>query len=317
MAKQRFGINDAYRGTVGTVIGYEWRGRWCLRAKPLRVRNPRTVKQQNNRLLFKQMVRLASSMKMVLRKGLRKRSLEQHMTECNQFVKYNKECFSLDAGRMPAVQGEEPKMMVDWERLIISEGSVAAPVFSAPDTLLSQPSQAASSPNFGEQLDSKDRGSSSPSKLEGVDAKRTGACVQEATIAVPFAPHAEGERASGNDEVYVYAYCPEREEGVLSAPAYRKTGRVSLELPDRWQGKTVHLYGFAVDYEGTASVSTYIGSLEPEVDLADNLSANWANDANYSANSHCAVEKNLWHESCNTYICSIFAPRKFMQWKQT
>ena len=28
MAKQRFGINDAYRGSVGTVIGYEWRGKW-------------------------------------------------------------------------------------------------------------------------------------------------------------------------------------------------------------------------------------------------------------------------------------------------
>ena len=260
MAKQRFGINDAYRGTVGTVIGYEWRGRWCLRAKPLRVRNPRTVKQQNNRLLFKQMVRLASSMKMVLRKGLRKRSLEQHMTECNQFVKYNKECFSLDGGQ---------RMVVDWERLIISEGSVAVPVFSAPDTLLSQPSRAASSPNSGEQLDSKDRGSSSPSKLEGVDAKRTGACVQEATIAVPFAPHAEGERASGNDEVYIYVYCPEREEGVLSAPAYRKTGRVSLELPDRWQGKTVHLYGFAVDDRGEASETTYIGRLEAHAITGD------------------------------------------------
>ena len=275
MAKQRFGINDAYRGTVGTVIGYEWRGRWCLRAKPLRVRNPRTVKQQNNRLLFKQMVRLASSMKMVLRKGLRKRSLEQHMTECNQFVKYNKECFSLDGGQ---------RMVVDWEMLIISEGSVAVPVFSAPDTLLSQPSRAASFPNFaplrsqamsptepgrGEQLDSKDRGSSSPSKLEGVDAKRTGACVQEATIAVPFAPHAEGERASGNDEVYVYAYCPEREEGVLSAPAYRKTGRVSLELPDRWQGLEVHFYGFAVDDRGEASETTYIGRLEAHAITGD------------------------------------------------
>lgn len=40
MAKQRFGINDAYRGSVGTVIGYQWRGQWCLRAKPRFVKNP-------------------------------------------------------------------------------------------------------------------------------------------------------------------------------------------------------------------------------------------------------------------------------------
>ena len=280
MAKQRFGINDAYRGTVGTVIGYEWRGRWCLRAKPLRVRNPRTVKQQNNRLLFKQMVRLASSMKMVLRKGLRKRSLEQHMTECNQFVKYNKECFSLDAGRMPAVQGEEPKMVVDWERLIISDGSVAVPVFSAPDTLLSQPQAAASSLSFaplrsqamsptesgrGEQIASsnpspKSMVSGSSPKLGEVDARRANGGVCK--IVVPFASHAEGERASGDDEVYLYAYCPELGEGVLSVPAYRKKGCVSIDIPERWNGNAVHLYGFAVDYVGNASATTYIGQLE-------------------------------------------------------
>ena len=162
MAKQRFGINDAYCGTVGTVIGYEWRGKWCLRARPLHVRNPRTAKQQSNRQLFKQMVDLASHMKFALRKGLRGVSLGMHVTECNLFVKRNKECFSLDA---------EGQMVVDWERLIVSEGEVAAPGFTGTahmdtplmdtalkDTPLSQPQAAASSPNLGEQLDGKGRG---------------------------------------------------------------------------------------------------------------------------------------------------------------
>ena len=158
MAKQRFGVNDAYRGTVGTVIGYEWRGSWCLRARPLHVRNPRTAKQQSNRQLFKQMVDLASHMKFVLRKGLRGVSLGMHVTECNLFVKRNK--------------------------------------------------------------------------------------------------------GSGDDEVYVYAYCPEMEEGVLSASAWRQSGSVQLTLPERWQGKTVHLYGFAVDEKGAASDTVYIGAME-------------------------------------------------------
>ena len=57
MAKQRYGINDAYQGTVGTVIGYEWRGKWCLRARPRMVRNPRTEAQQVNREVFKCVVR--------------------------------------------------------------------------------------------------------------------------------------------------------------------------------------------------------------------------------------------------------------------
>ena len=251
MAKQRFGINDAYRGTVGTVIGYEWRGKWCLRSRPLRVRNPRTAKQQSNRLLFKQMVDLASHMKMALRKGLRGVSLGMHITECNLFVKRNKECFSLDA---------EGQLVVDWERLIISEGEVPAPVFQ--DILLSQPQAAASSPNLGEQLNSASRNKkhlgSSPKLGEG---DRRGAVVEE-YVRIMFSPCAEGERASGDDEVYLYAYCPEMEEGTLSAPAYRRMGSVQLTLPERWQGKEVHLYGFAVDYEGNASATVYIGMLD-------------------------------------------------------
>ena len=46
MAKQRYGINDGYRGTVGTVIGYLWRGKWCLRARPRYVNHPRTERQR-------------------------------------------------------------------------------------------------------------------------------------------------------------------------------------------------------------------------------------------------------------------------------
>ena len=279
MAKQRFGVNDAYRGTVGTVIGYEWRGKWCLRARPLHVRNPRTAKQQSNRQLFKQMVDLASHMKFALRKGLRGVSLGMHVTECNLFVKRNKECFSLDA---------EGRMVVDWERLIVSEGEVAAPGFTGTaimdtarlDTPLSQPQAAASSPNLGEQLngkllilgeqldgkqrilgehlDGKGRGrrylGSSPKLGEG---DRRGAVV-EGCVEVPF----EWDGGSGDDEVYVYAYCPEMEEGVLSASAWRRSGSVQLTLPERWQGKAVHLYGFAVDEKGQASATVYIGARE-------------------------------------------------------
>ena len=208
MAKQRFGINDAYRGTVGTVIGYEWRGKWCLRSRPLRVRNPRTAKQQSNRMLFKQAVDLASHVRMALKKGLRGVSLGMHMTECNLFVKRNKECFSLDS---------EGRLSVDWERLVFSEGEVAAPVFVGVETW------------------------------------------PAASLQIGF----EWDGGSGDDEVYVYAYCPELEEGVLSAPAWRRMKSVQLALPERWQGKEVHLYGFAVDEEGAASATAYIGSLSP------------------------------------------------------
>lgn len=103
-----------------------------------------------------------------------------------------------------------------------------------------------------------DRLYSSPKLGEG---DRRGAVVEE-YVRIMFSPCAEGERASGDDEVYLYAYCPEMEQGVLSAPAYRRMGSVQLTLPERWQGKEVHLYGFAVDYEGNASATVYIGMLD-------------------------------------------------------
>ncbi len=122
MAKQRFGINDGYRGTVGTVIGYQWRGKWCLRARPRFVRNPRTEAQQRNRGLFKQVVQLAGTLKKVLRKGLHDSSMQLHMTECNLFYRLNKQCFSLD--------GEA--LAVDYGHLLLAQGEVAPVGFGEP-----------------------------------------------------------------------------------------------------------------------------------------------------------------------------------------
>ncbi len=115
MAKQGQGILDGYRGTVGPVIGYQWRGRWCLRARPRHVSNPQTVAQQAHRMRFRDMVQLAGRMNRALRLGLRAASLEEGMTECNLFVKMNKDCFTPEG--------------VDYERLVVSRGPVAPVAF--------------------------------------------------------------------------------------------------------------------------------------------------------------------------------------------
>ena len=123
MAKQRFGINDGYRGSVGTVIGYQWRGQWCLRARPRFVHNPRTERQQQNRLLFKAVWNFATQLRMPLRFGLRQTAMESHMTECNRFLRLNKGLFALDT---------EGRLRVDYENLAVSEGSVAPIGFEEP-----------------------------------------------------------------------------------------------------------------------------------------------------------------------------------------
>ncbi len=172
MAKQRYGINDGYRGAVGTVIGYQWRGKWCLRAKPRFVRNPRTERQQENRGLFAAASRMASRMGEALRVGLHEVSLEHHRPPCNHFLSINKDCFSLEDGRLA----------VDFGRLAVSQGPVAPVGFQQPT-------------------------------------------VAGGHVTVPFEKNPLHLRADSDDKVYLYAWCRELDEGLLSVPAYAARGR--------------------------------------------------------------------------------------------
>lgn len=79
------------------------------------------------------------------------------------------------------------------------------------------------------------------------------------TVTVAFEKNGMSLRASGEDRVYLYVYAPSVGRGYLSAPAMRRSKRLSVSLPAEWAGLEVHLYGFVVDKEGRASGSTYIG----------------------------------------------------------
>ena len=124
MAKQQHGINDGCLGSVGTVVGYKWRGKWCLRARPVHVANPRTSRQVAARSLFAECVRLSGCMKQALRWGLRERSLREGMTECNLFYRINRDCFT---------QGDSG-LEVRWAALCVADGPVA-PVASVETTV--------------------------------------------------------------------------------------------------------------------------------------------------------------------------------------
>ena len=79
------------------------------------------------------------------------------------------------------------------------------------------------------------------------------------TVAVDFEKNALPLRSSGDDSVYLYVYAPGLGEGLLSAPAPRRSKTVRFKLPEWWAGQEVHLYGFVVDKEGRASKTTYVG----------------------------------------------------------
>ena len=75
--------------------------------------------------------------------------------------------------------------------------------------------------------------------------------------------------ADDNDDVYLFAYCPDLEQGALSQAAKRSADKVQVNVPSSWDGMTVHLYAFAIGRkaglnEGMRSASSYCGSGEVE-----------------------------------------------------
>ena len=206
MAKQQNGYLGGYSGRLGPVVGYMWRGKWCLRTKPAKVHNPRTDRQQSHRHLFKAMVQFASHQSQVLRVGMRQVSRDEGMTEQNLFVSLNSQSFSLVDGTL----------QVDYSRLLFGCGPVAPVAFGRPV----------------------------------VDERRV--------LTVTFERNPLHMRSSGEDTVYLYAYCPAAGRGLLSAPVYRRMQSLSMMLPDEWEGEEVHLYGLVTDYAGRASQSVYV-----------------------------------------------------------
>ena len=246
---------------MGTVVGYQWRGKWCMRAKPRFVHNPRTEAQQANRRLFKAVVDYASTLRTALRLGLREAALELHMTECNRFQQLNKGRFALDG---------DGRLMVDYEALVVSEGPVAPVAFLPGQGVDSTPqSLRDSSPETGEQLLTHTGSQTDSSTIPALPLRQgeslrqaAGKGVESNTVTIPFEKNPLHMRANADDEVYLLALCPDLDDHQLSAPAYRRRKSVSITLPDEWHGHEVHLYGFVRDYAGRASASTYIGCLE-------------------------------------------------------
>ena len=119
MAKQTDGILGGFNGKVGTVVGYRWKGIWCVRSHNALARNPRTEAQQAHRAMFKAEVQLAGKMRWAVNVGLKLPADEMNMTAQNLFVKGNQHAFS-------SVEGF---FKVDYAALQVSYGPVAPVAF--------------------------------------------------------------------------------------------------------------------------------------------------------------------------------------------
>ena len=125
MATIESGYMGGFSGKLGPAVGYQWRGKWVVRSFSRTPHNPRTERQQEHRMLFKQEVQLAGRMNWVLRETMDEVSALQGMTPCNYFIKRNQGAFS--------VSSEERELEVDWAALVLSEGPVAPVAFGAPE----------------------------------------------------------------------------------------------------------------------------------------------------------------------------------------
>ncbi|MBP5190360.1 MAG: hypothetical protein J6031_05550 [Bacteroidales bacterium] len=119
MGKINSGISGSFSGRLGNVVGYQWRGKQCVRTLPGEFHDAKTPMQLEQRNLFGQTVAFAGRAKEVLHEGLRLPSIDMQMTECNYFMRINKRCFSLVDG----------VLNVDFSELVISDGPVAPVAF--------------------------------------------------------------------------------------------------------------------------------------------------------------------------------------------
>ena len=123
MAKLGENVFGGFSGKLGNVVGYSWKGIWCVRVRPQTVRNPRTEAQQRHRTMFAEEVRLAGRMGWAVGVGFKTLANEHHMTPQNAFVSINQQSFSMVDGAFE----------VDWRALTVSAGPVAPVRLGAPE----------------------------------------------------------------------------------------------------------------------------------------------------------------------------------------
>ena len=125
MAKIEQGYMGGFVGKLGPAVGYHWRGKWCVRALPRTVHNPRTAAQQAHRMQFREMVQLAGRFRAAINTGLHRLAYEHGMTECNMFVRRNHRLLTsegLDYRQLELSHG--PVAPVGFGRAQVDEGMV-------------------------------------------------------------------------------------------------------------------------------------------------------------------------------------------------
>lgn len=88
------------------------------------------------------------------------------------------------------------------------------------------------------------------------------AVVEEGNVlTVRFEKNPEHRSAGNYDSVYLYAYSPQLRSGYLASPVYRREQRMSVVLPEMFEGTDLQLFAIVMNERGQASETVYGGSL--------------------------------------------------------
>ncbi len=80
-------------------------------------------------------------------------------------------------------------------------------------------------------------------------------------LEVDFERNPLHQQCDAYDAVHLYVYSPSLGQGYLAAPVYRRQKKVSVLLPEQFEGTEVHIYLYVSDQQGRCSETTYGGCL--------------------------------------------------------
>ena len=115
MAIYESGINGPFKGKVGSVVSYQWRGIWVMRSAPKVSTKERSLKQLANQEKMSLILKLLQRMIDYIRKGYHLEGEKRRMSAFNAAMSYNKK---------HAIKGEYPNFEIDYEKLRFSEGDL-------------------------------------------------------------------------------------------------------------------------------------------------------------------------------------------------
>lgn len=115
MAILKNGPNGGFSGKVGSVVGYQWRGKDVIRGLPRLQSKKRTPAQLANQQKMTLTQHFLQSTIQFIRNGFKHAAEQQAMSAFNLAMSYNKKL---------AITGEYPDLVFDYSKALVSMGGV-------------------------------------------------------------------------------------------------------------------------------------------------------------------------------------------------